>query len=94
MRSTAITFTLALALASLPGSTAWAQSYPDKPVIVISAFPPTTLDFIIRLVNGPFQTNLKQPLIIENRPGAGGNIAAKAVASSAPGGCRPKAMAR
>lgn len=86
MRSTAITFTLALALASLPGSIAWAQSYPDKPVNVISAFPPTTLDFIVRLVNGPFQTNLKQPLIIENRPGAGGNIAAEAVANSAPDG--------
>jgi tripartite-type tricarboxylate transporter receptor subunit TctC len=86
MRSTAFVFAVALALATLPGSTARAQSYPNKPVNVISAFPPTTLDFIIRLVDGPFQATFKQPLIIENRPGAGGNIAAEAVASSVPDG--------
>lgn len=79
-------FAAALGIAVLTGSTAWAQSYPSKPINVISAFPPTTLDFILRLVNGPFQEKFKQALVIENRPGAGGNIAAEAVAGSAPDG--------
>lgn len=86
MRSTAFVFAMLLALATTTGSTAWAQSYPSKPVNVISAFPPTTLDFLIRLVDGPFQATFKQPLSIENRPGAGGNIAAEAVAKSVPDG--------
>ena len=86
MRLLASLFAGALGLAISTGSTAWAQSYPSKPVNVISAFPPTTLDFILRLVNGPFQEKFKQALVIENRPGAGGNIAAEAVARSAPDG--------
>jgi tripartite-type tricarboxylate transporter receptor subunit TctC len=73
-------------LASTMGSSAWAQSYPSKPVTVISAFPPTTLDFLIRLVGGSFEATFKQPLVMENRPGAGGNIAAEFVARSAPDG--------
>jgi tripartite-type tricarboxylate transporter receptor subunit TctC len=86
MRPISFAFALALALASLTGSSAWAQSYPSKPVTVISAFPPTTLDFLIRLVGGHFQATFKQPLIMENRPGAGGNIATEFVARSAPDG--------
>jgi tripartite-type tricarboxylate transporter receptor subunit TctC len=86
MRSTPILFAAALALAASTGSSAWAQGYPARPVNVISAFPPTTLDFILGLVNGPFQAKFKQSLAIENRPGAGGNIAAGAVARSAPDG--------
>ena len=53
---------------------------------VISAFPPGNNDVIVRLVDGPFQAAFKQPLIIENRPGAGGNIAAEAVTRSTPDG--------
>jgi len=86
MRLTSFILKAALVLAACAGSTAWAQSYPKKPVIVISAFPPSSNDFIIRLVDVPFQAVFKQPLVIENRPGAGGNIAAEAVARSAPDG--------
>ena len=86
MRSTSFIFSAAVALAASVGSGAWAQSYPNKPVNVISAFPPSHLDFIVRLVDGPFQTAFKQPLVIENRPGAGGNIGAEAVVRSAPDG--------
>jgi len=84
MRSTSFVFTAALALAASVGSSAWAQSYPSKPMTVISAFPPGNNDVIVRLVDGPFQAAFKQPLIIENRPGAGGNIAAEAVTRSTP----------
>jgi tripartite-type tricarboxylate transporter receptor subunit TctC len=86
MRSPSFVFAAALALAASTTGQAWAQSYPSKPVTVISAFPPSSLDFIVRLVDGPFQAAFKQALIIENRPGAGGNIAAEAVARSAPDG--------
>jgi tripartite-type tricarboxylate transporter receptor subunit TctC len=86
MRPTSFAFAAALMLASPMGSSAWAQSYPSRPVTVISAFPPTTLDFLIRLVGGSFEATFKQPLVMENRPGAGGNIAADFVARSAPDG--------
>lgn len=83
MRTTPFLFVAAFALASSAGLAVRAQGYPDKPVTVISAFPPTTLDFLIGLVNGPFRAKYGQPLVIEHRPGAGGNIAAQAVASAA-----------
>ncbi len=86
MRSTRFVFAASLALAASVSSSAWAQTYPGKPVSVISAFPPGSNDLIIRMVDGPFQTAFRQPLVIENRPGAGGNIAAEAVARSAPDG--------
>lgn len=86
MRPTSFVFAAALALAASIDSSAWAQSYPSKPVTVISAFPPGNNDVIVRLVDGPFQAAFKQPLIIENRPGAGGNIAAEAVTRSTPDG--------
>ena len=87
MRSTSLVFSAILALAASLASSAWAQSWPSKPVTVTSAFPPgAPHDFIVRLVGEPFQAATKQPLIAENRPGAGGNIGAEAVARSAPDG--------
>ncbi len=67
-------------------SAAWAQGFPNKPVTVVSAFPPASNDLIIRMLDGPFQAAFKQALVIENRPGAGGNIAAEWVARSVPDG--------
>lgn len=86
MRTTRFLLCAALALAAPMGPVAWAQGYPAKPVAVISAFPPTTLDFLIGLADGPFRAKFGQPLAIEHRPGAGGNIAAQAVTKSAPDG--------
>jgi tripartite-type tricarboxylate transporter receptor subunit TctC len=90
MRSTSFVFAAALALAASAGTAptgALAQSYPNKPVTVTSAFPPgAPHDFIVRLVGEPFQAALKQPLIAENKPGAGGNIGAEVVTRAAPDG--------
>ena len=86
MRTTQLLLCAALALAIPMGGVAWAQGYPVKPVTVISAFPPTTLDFLVGLAEGPFRAKFGQPISIEHRPGAGGNIAAEAVAKSAPDG--------
>jgi tripartite-type tricarboxylate transporter receptor subunit TctC len=67
------------------GSTgsALAQAWPDKPLKVIVGFPPGgAADQIARLVSTPLATALTQPVVVENRPGANGNIAGEAVAKS------------
>ena len=64
-----------------------AQNYPSQNVTVIVAFPAGGLaDIIGRLVSTKLEGRLKQSVVVENRGGAGGNIAAKAVAGAAPDG--------
>src|SRR5689334_7116751 len=64
-----------------------AQNYPSQNVTVIVAFPAGGLaDIIGRLVSTKLESRLKQSFVVENRGGAGGNIAAKAVATAAPDG--------
>ena len=78
---------LALALAGTAPLRADAQSWPDKPVHIIVAFTPgSATDVIARSVSNELSARLGQPVIIENRPGAGGTIAAAQVAKSAPDG--------
>ena len=62
-------------------TTVVAQDYPNKPIRVIVPSPPGSPDdFISRLMSERLQAKLKQTLIIENKPGAGGNIGAEIVA--------------
>ena len=61
---------------------AHAQSYPAKPVRVIVTTVPGPLDTFARIISEKVSTSLKQPLVIENKPGAGGNIGADLVAKS------------
>ena len=64
-----------------------AQSWPVRPIKVIVAFPAgSATDSIGRLVTKDMSEILGQPIVIENRAGAGGAIAAEAVARSAPDG--------
>lgn len=64
-----------------------AQTWPDKPIHVIVAFTPgSATDVIARSVSNELSARLGQPVIIENRPGAGGTIAAAQVAKAAPDG--------
>ena len=64
-----------------------AQTYPSQNVTVIVAFPAGGLaDIIGRLVSTKLEARLKHSVVVENRGGAGGNIAAKAVAGAAPDG--------
>jgi len=77
---------LVLVLTAVAG---WAQSqtYPSKPVRVIVPYPGgSTPDIVGRTLAGKLQTALGQAFVVENRPGAGGNIGADAVAKSAPDG--------
>jgi hypothetical protein len=65
----------------------WAADYPVRPVSVLVAFPPGgASDVLARIVTRKLEDVLGQPFIIENRPGAGGNIAAEVVARAAPDG--------
>ena len=66
---------------------AWAQAYPSRPVHLISGFPAGgPSDLIARLIGQWLSERLGQPFIIENRPGAGGNIATEVVVQSPPDG--------
>jgi tripartite-type tricarboxylate transporter receptor subunit TctC len=82
---------LTLAASSLAlcgrGRSAEAQTYPARPLRLVVGFPPGGAgDILARLVGQALQESLGQPCIIENRPGAGGNIATEAVVRSPPDG--------
>ena len=69
-----------LALAAVAGAPAAAQALPG-PVKIINSFPPGgPSDIISRLMADKMQATLKQTVVVENKPGAGGNIAADQVA--------------
>ena len=73
---------LAAGVAALPvGSRfAWAQTYPSRPVSIIVGFPPAGgSDIIARLLGQRLSERLGQQFVVENRPGAAGNIATEAV---------------
>src|SRR5215468_10523532 len=80
---------LAAGAAALPvvSRFAWAQAWPTKPVrIVVGSAPGGTVDIVARLMGQWLSERLGQPFVIENRPGAGGNIGTEAVVRAAPDG--------
>ena len=80
---------LAAGAAALPATSriAWAQTYPTRPVRLIAGFPPGgVVDVFARLIGQWLSDRLGQPIIIENRAGAGGNLAAEAVVKAPPDG--------
>ena len=78
---------LACAIAVLIAPFAGAQDYPNKPIRVILSVPAgATPDVTARLVTPGLASALGQPLVVDNRPGAGGLIGAEIVSKAAPDG--------
>src|ERR1700704_3560472 len=80
-------FFIALCAALLVSPTAFAQTYPQKPIRYIVPFPAGGIaDVFARIIGGRIAESWGQPVVVENRAGAGGNIGAEFVAKSAPDG--------
>jgi tripartite-type tricarboxylate transporter receptor subunit TctC len=78
---------LAALCLGLASSVALAQPYPNKPIRLMLGFPPgSATDFIARLLAPKMSEGLGQPVLVENRPGASGIVAAAAGAKAPPDG--------
>ena len=64
-----------------------ADDYPSRPITVIVPFPPGgSSDIVMRLVSQKVSESIKQPIVIDNRPGGAGNVAAMAIKNARPDG--------
>jgi tripartite-type tricarboxylate transporter receptor subunit TctC len=77
---------LMLAAALVASAECFAQAYPAKPVTMIFPWPPGGADAMPRAVADQMSATLGQPVVFENRPGAGGTVGLAAVARAAPDG--------
>jgi tripartite-type tricarboxylate transporter receptor subunit TctC len=78
---------LVVVAAALLAPPAAAENYPTRPIRLYVAFPPGgAADIVARLVAQPLSARLGQPVVVENKPGSGGNIAGELIARAAPDG--------
>lgn len=82
-----ITGAAAACCSLVAGRRVWAQSYPQRPVkIIVAGLPGVPFDLLGRALADKLSARLKQTFIVEDRPGAAGNLGAETVARSAPDG--------
>ncbi|MCU0966725.1 MAG: tripartite tricarboxylate transporter substrate-binding protein, partial [Burkholderiaceae bacterium] len=78
---------VAIALLGTLGLAQAQTAWPSKPVRVLLPFPPGgPSDIVMRMAAEKMQISLKQPIVIDNKPGAGGNLGSAEVARAAPDG--------
>src|SRR6266705_5581220 len=78
---------LAVVLLTVASMAAWAQGYPERPLRLVVGFPPGgSGDFLARIVADELTREIGQPVVVDNKPGAGSNIAAEHVARAASDG--------
>ena len=78
---------LSVGVAALSSDVAWAQDYPTRPVrLIVGAAGGSSPDIFARVLGQWLSERLGRPFVIDNRPGAGGNIAFEAGARSSPDG--------
>jgi tripartite-type tricarboxylate transporter receptor subunit TctC len=87
MKRRDILTTALVGMAACLATPAVSQSYPNQPIRIVAPFPAGGLvDVLARAVGDEMSKSTGQPIIVENKPGAGGNIGAELVAKSAPDG--------
>ena len=87
MKRTSVLVSVLGTLGVLLATAAGAQSYPTKPVRIVAPFPPGGVaDVLARAIQPGLQEALGQQVVIDNKPGAGGNIGAEIVAKAEPDG--------
>jgi tripartite-type tricarboxylate transporter receptor subunit TctC len=78
---------LVLVAGGMFAAAAHAQTYPDRPIRIVVPYPPgASVDYTARLMGGKMSEALGQPVVIDNRGGAGGVIAGEIAARAAPDG--------
>jgi tripartite-type tricarboxylate transporter receptor subunit TctC len=87
MRTLHIALSVLLGALALGGTDATAQSYPSRPIRIFVPFAAGgAVDTLARLIGNKLSEQFNQPVVVENRAGAGGNLAPDAVAKAAPDG--------
>ncbi|HEX2542885.1 MAG TPA: tripartite tricarboxylate transporter substrate binding protein [Caldimonas sp.] len=87
LRALALTLAHVVGLSAATAQTASTASWPERPIRVVLPFPPGgPSDIVLRLAAEKMQAVLKQPILIDNKPGAGGNLGSAEVARAVPDG--------
>src|SRR5271154_1585349 len=80
-------FVLAFAFGTLLAASATAETFPSRAVTIVVPFPPTgTSDLLARLIASKLEQVWQVPVVVDNRPGASGNIGMEIAAKKAPDG--------
>ena len=87
MRSFSLAVLVLAVSATMASNAVYAQAWPNKPVRILIAFPPGgAIDIVARIMGPRLSESIGQPVLVENRPGAGGLLGTELAAKAAPDG--------